>query len=163
MKSIWSLIEFPTIFIQRRYKHNVKTNSTYQIFQLANLIFVVRYLIFVPTNVKTDPNRNCYNTVDINLTSIGSTKLLIFYVSYPYIFPLPLITPFPSSLPFPLLSRQLAEIWPNFWHLKHLTFVKSTSHMLPPCFLLPHFVHLCPEFPAASRFHSLLPSLAVML
>ena len=77
---------------------------------------------------------------------------------FPFLFPLPLITPFPSPLPF----RAVGEMWPNFWHLKHLTFVKSASHMLALCFLLPHFVHLCPEFPTASKFQSPLPSLAVM-
>ena len=62
------------------------------------------------------------------------TFCLAFTLSF--VFPLHLITLFPSPLPFPLLSGQLAEMWQNFWHLKHLTFVKSASHMLAPCFLL---------------------------
>ena len=81
MEPIRSLIEFPTTFTQRRRGHDVVTNSTYQTFQLGR--FVVRHPIFVPTSVKTDPNSDCCSTVDVNLTSIGSTKLLMFHVSYP--------------------------------------------------------------------------------
>ena len=72
---------------------------------------------------------------------------------FPFCFPLPLITPFPF-----FLSRQFAEIWPNFWHLKHFSFDKSTSHAFELCLLLPHVPHRTP--PTASKFQFPSPSLA---
>ena len=78
---------------------------------------------------------------------------------FPFCLPLPLITCLLSPFPF-FRSGQFAEICPNFWHLKHFSFDKSTSHALVPCLRLPHVPHFTP--PTASKFKFPSPSLADM-